>query len=137
VDRGALQEFAEALLQPSDEVALESTTDAWAVADLVEPNAANVVVTNALPTKGGRPGRRRIGNGARCLSPLRPRAEAAPSPPPGGSGPSAAAVAFMRRLLGSPRHTALLSSGASSLDRRALALRVPALGRTRGRGSPP
>jgi len=51
MDRRALQQFAEGLLQPSDEVALESTTNAWAVADLLEPYVAKVVVSNALATK--------------------------------------------------------------------------------------
>ncbi len=65
--RGALQRFAKTLLQPSDEIALESTTNAWAVADLLEPYLAKVVVSNALATKGRTPGRRRIGNGACSL----------------------------------------------------------------------
>ncbi len=51
MDRRALQQFAKTLLQPSDEVALESTTNAWAVADLLEPYVAKVVVSNALATK--------------------------------------------------------------------------------------
>ncbi len=68
MDRGALQRFAKTLLQPSDEVALESTTNAWAVADLLEPYVAKVVVSNALATKGRAPARRGIGHGARSLA---------------------------------------------------------------------
>ncbi len=36
MDRGALQQFGKTLLQPSDEIALESTTNAWAVAHVPE-----------------------------------------------------------------------------------------------------
>ena len=51
LSRVALQAFAETVLQPEDRVALEATTNSWAVAELLRPHVAEVVVSNPLATK--------------------------------------------------------------------------------------
>tara|TARA_R110002049_G_C9122703_1_gene558499 strand:- start:521 stop:799 length:279 start_codon:yes stop_codon:yes gene_type:complete len=48
--RQKLLEFAQELT-PDDTVALEVTTNAWAVADLLEPYVGLVVVSNPMKTK--------------------------------------------------------------------------------------
>ena len=51
MERGALIAFAEKVLRPTDRVALEATTNSWAVARLLAPFVAEVVVSNPLATK--------------------------------------------------------------------------------------
>ena len=46
--REAILAFARQELRPMDEVALEATTNSWAVVDLIEPHVARVVVSNPL-----------------------------------------------------------------------------------------
>ncbi len=50
-DREKLLVFARTRLTPQDRVALEATTNTWAVARLLRPFAAEVVVSNPLATK--------------------------------------------------------------------------------------
>jgi transposase len=50
-NRGALNVFATNVLRPSDHVALEATTNCWAVADVLRPHAARIVVSNPMATK--------------------------------------------------------------------------------------
>ena len=38
-------------LRPTDHVALEATTNSWAVADVLRPHVARVVVSNPMATK--------------------------------------------------------------------------------------
>jgi transposase len=47
----ALEELIRAHLRPTDQVALEATTNCWAVADVLRPHVARVVVSNPLATK--------------------------------------------------------------------------------------
>ncbi len=49
--REALVEFAERHLESSDHLALEATTNTWAVVELLEPFVARVVVSNPLRTR--------------------------------------------------------------------------------------
>ena len=49
--RPALQEFIREHLQPTDQVALEATTNCWCVAQVFQPHVARVVVSNPLATK--------------------------------------------------------------------------------------
>jgi transposase len=49
--RDAITAFAQSQLRPTDHVALEATTNSWAVVDLLEPHLARVVVSNPLTTK--------------------------------------------------------------------------------------
>jgi len=49
--RGALAIFAKNILRPTDHVALEATTNCWAVADALRPLVARVVVSNPMATK--------------------------------------------------------------------------------------
>jgi transposase len=49
--RGSLQAFAQTTLRPTDRVALEATTNCWAVAEILTPRVAEVVVSNPLATK--------------------------------------------------------------------------------------
>jgi transposase len=49
--RAKLTYFAEHVLRPTDQVALEATTNCWAVAGVLEPHVAQVVVSNPLVTK--------------------------------------------------------------------------------------
>jgi transposase len=49
--RGALEIFARNILRPTDRVALEATTNCWAVADVLRPFVARVVVSNPMATK--------------------------------------------------------------------------------------
>jgi transposase len=49
--REALEQFCRHSLQPSDKVALEATTNTWAVVAVLKPFVAEVVVSNPLKTK--------------------------------------------------------------------------------------
>ena len=49
--RTAISKFAQEQLEHSDVVALEATTNSWAVAEILEPYVARVVVSNPLKTK--------------------------------------------------------------------------------------
>jgi transposase len=50
-DRQALLEFAGEYLKPGDRVALEATTNTWAIARLLRPFVSEVVASNPLTTK--------------------------------------------------------------------------------------
>jgi len=47
----AIRAFAQEELRPEDEVALEATTNTWAVVELIEPHVARVVVSNPMATR--------------------------------------------------------------------------------------
>jgi transposase len=49
--RAKLAYFAEHVLRPTDQVALEATTNCWAVTGVLGPHVARVVVSNPLATK--------------------------------------------------------------------------------------
>jgi transposase len=49
--RRTLETFATKIVQPADHMALEATTNCWAVADALSPHVARVVVSNPLATK--------------------------------------------------------------------------------------
>lgn len=49
--RAAITAFAQTQLRPTDALALEATTNTWAVVELLEPHVARVVVSNPLTTK--------------------------------------------------------------------------------------
>jgi len=49
--REALRLFAERELAPDDRMALEATTNTWAVADLLQPHVAEIVVSNPMRTR--------------------------------------------------------------------------------------
>lgn len=49
--RQTLKTFATKTLRPTDHVALEVTTNCWAVADALRPHVARVVVSNPMATK--------------------------------------------------------------------------------------
>ena len=49
--RANLEAFIRGRLRPHDRVALEATTNTWAVVDLLEPHVAEVVVGNPLRTR--------------------------------------------------------------------------------------
>ena len=49
--RDALEQFCRRYLHPSDRVALEATTNTWAVVDVLKPFVAEVVVSNPLKAK--------------------------------------------------------------------------------------
>ena len=49
--RRTLETFATKILEKTDHVALEATTNCWAVADALGPHTARVVVSNPLATK--------------------------------------------------------------------------------------
>jgi transposase len=51
LNRRSLKLFATNVLRPSDHVALEATTNCWAVADVLRPHVARVVVSNPMATK--------------------------------------------------------------------------------------
>lgn len=51
LNRRTLELFAKKILRPSDHVALEATTNCWAVADVLQPHVARVVVSNPMATK--------------------------------------------------------------------------------------
>jgi transposase len=51
LNRRTLTLFATQVLRPTDHVALEATTNSWAVADVLRPHVACIVVSNPLATK--------------------------------------------------------------------------------------
>ena len=51
LNRQTLGLFAAKILRPGDRVALEATTNCWAVADVLRPHVAEVVVSNPMATK--------------------------------------------------------------------------------------
>jgi len=51
LNRRTLELFAMRFLRSSDRVALEATTNCWAVADILRPHVAKVVVSNPMATK--------------------------------------------------------------------------------------
>ena len=51
LNRRILEVFATRILQPTDHVAFEATTNCWAVADALRPHVAKVVVSNPMATK--------------------------------------------------------------------------------------
>lgn len=51
LDRRTLEQFATKVLRPIDHVALEATTNCWAVADVLRPHVAKVTVSNPMATK--------------------------------------------------------------------------------------
>ncbi|NLX22428.1 MAG: IS110 family transposase [Phycisphaerae bacterium] len=51
LNRHVLGLFATKVLRPGDHVALEASTNCWAVADLLRPHVARVVVSNPMTTK--------------------------------------------------------------------------------------
>jgi transposase len=51
LNRRTLKLFATEILRPTDHVALEATTNCWAVADLLRPHVARVLVSNPMATK--------------------------------------------------------------------------------------
>jgi transposase len=51
LNRHALTIFVTSVLRPTDRVALEVTTNCWAVADALRPHVARVVVSNPMATK--------------------------------------------------------------------------------------
>jgi transposase len=51
LSRSNLERFAKERLQPGDRMALEATTNTWAVVELIEPHLERVVVANPLRTR--------------------------------------------------------------------------------------
>jgi transposase len=51
MSRGYLETFAREVLRPTDRVALEATTNTWAVVGVLRPHVAEVVVSNPMATK--------------------------------------------------------------------------------------
>jgi transposase len=51
LDRRTLELFATRILRPTDQVALEATTNCWAVAEALQPHVAKVLVSNPMATK--------------------------------------------------------------------------------------
>ncbi len=51
LSRSYLETYAREILQPSDRVALEATTNTWAVVEILRPHVAEVVVSNPVTTK--------------------------------------------------------------------------------------
>jgi transposase len=51
LNRQAFETFASEILRPTDHVALESTTNCWAVTDALRPHVARVLVSNPMATK--------------------------------------------------------------------------------------
>ena len=50
LNRRTLELFATKVLRPSDHVALEATTNCWAVTDALRPHVAKVLVSNPMAT---------------------------------------------------------------------------------------
>lgn len=50
-ERSVLERFAKETLNANDHVALEATTNTWAVVDILEPHVARIVVGNPLKTR--------------------------------------------------------------------------------------
>jgi predicted NBD/HSP70 family sugar kinase len=53
-NRRTLELFATKVLRPTDHVALEATTNSWAVADALRPHVGRVVASNPLTTKAAK-----------------------------------------------------------------------------------
>jgi len=51
LNRSTLETFATEILRPTDHVALEATTNCWAVSDALRPHVARVLVSNPMATK--------------------------------------------------------------------------------------
>ena len=51
LNRRTLELFATKILRPTDHVAMEATTNCWAVADALRPHVARVMVSNPMATK--------------------------------------------------------------------------------------
>ncbi len=51
LDRDALRQFARETLHAGDQVALEATTNCWAVAEMVRPHVAGAMVSNPMATQ--------------------------------------------------------------------------------------
>ncbi len=51
LNRRSLERFATEVLQPTDRVALEATTNCWAVVDVLQPHVARILVSNPMATK--------------------------------------------------------------------------------------
>jgi transposase len=51
LNRRTLNLFTTKILRPTDHVALEATTNCWAVADVLRPHVARVLVSNPMATK--------------------------------------------------------------------------------------
>jgi transposase len=51
LNRRTLELAATKIFRPTDQIALEATTNCWAVADVLRPHVAKVVVSNPLTTK--------------------------------------------------------------------------------------
>jgi transposase len=51
LNRPTLETFATEILRPTDHVALEATTNCWAVTDALRPHVARVLVSNPMATK--------------------------------------------------------------------------------------
>jgi transposase len=51
LNRQTLETFASEILRPTDRVALEATTNCWAVTDALRPHVAGVLVSNPMATK--------------------------------------------------------------------------------------
>jgi transposase len=51
LNRRTLELFATKILRPADHVALEATTNCWAVTDALRPHVAKVLVSNPMATK--------------------------------------------------------------------------------------
>ena len=51
LNRRTLESFATQILQPTDHVAFEATTNCWAVADALRPHVAKLVVSNPWPPR--------------------------------------------------------------------------------------
>lgn len=51
LNRRTLELFATKVLRPTDHVAFEATTNCWAVADVLRPHVAKVLVSNPMATK--------------------------------------------------------------------------------------
>ncbi len=51
LNRRTLELFATKILRPTDHVALEATTNCWAVVDVLRPHVAKVLVSNPMATK--------------------------------------------------------------------------------------
>ena len=50
LNRSTLETFATEVLRPTDHVALEATTNCWAVSDALRPHVARVLVSNPMAT---------------------------------------------------------------------------------------
>ena len=51
LNRRSLERFATEVLQPTDRVALEATTNCWAVVNVLQPHVARILVSNPMATK--------------------------------------------------------------------------------------